>query len=196
LYEGWILAKAFQDLMRGVRASLEEAYLFTELISRRYEVKSDTTLDEFISPFVARAAKKKFPDLLKHVNSKLQKPLEFAAAYQSLQNARNCLEHRHGIVGKPDVESSGTMELSFPHMKLFYERHGEEVELEAGSVVNAEDGEPDVMILMRFDVRLRHFNLGERLALTVGDFNEIAFACYHFGSQLAKGLPKLDGLGS
>jgi hypothetical protein len=33
------------------------------------------------------------------------------------------------------------MELSFPRMKAFYERHGEEVELEAGAIVNADDGE-------------------------------------------------------
>ena len=114
LYESWILAKAFQDLMRGVRASLEQAYLFTELIScPRREVKSDSTLDELIAPFLERANNLKFPALLAEVNSRLQKPLDFAAAYQSMQRARNCLEHRGGIVGKSDVGKSDGMELSF-----------------------------------------------------------------------------------
>jgi hypothetical protein len=143
------------------------------------------------APFLKRAAKKNFPDLLEEVNSRLQKPLEFADAYRSLQNARNCLEHRGGIVGKSDIGIDGNMELSFPRMKLFYHRRGEEIEVEVGATVNAEDGEAEVTLLMRLETRLRRYGLGERLNLTVGDFNEIAFACYHFGSQLATGLPKL-----
>jgi hypothetical protein len=193
MYESWILAKAFQDLMRGVRASLEQAFLFIELVSSPgHKVKSASTLGDFVAPFVQRGARKKFPNLLSDVNSRLQKPLEFAAAYQSLQNARNCLEHRGGVVGTSDIGADGMMELSFPRMKLFYERHGEEVELEAGSAVDAGDGKPDVMILMRLDVRRRHFRLGERLVLSIDDFNEIAFACFQFGSQLAMTLPKLN----
>jgi hypothetical protein len=192
MHESWILAKAFQDLMRGVRASLEQAFLFIEILSgQRHSVKSDSTLDDFMQPFLDRAAKKNFPDLLQAVNAGLQKPLEFAAAYRSLQNARNCLEHRGGIVGKSDVGSDGTMELSFPRMKLFYHRHDEEIEVEVGSTIDAGDGEPEVSILMRLGVRQHHYKLGERLTLSIADFNEIAFACYHFGSQLAAGLPGL-----
>jgi hypothetical protein len=192
LYENWILAKAFQDLMRGARASLEQAYLFTEMIlNPRRQVKSDSTLDDLVAPILKAAADLKFPALLAEVNSRLEKPLDFAAAYRSMQRARNCLEHRGGIVGKADVGKGDAMELSFPRMKAFYERRGEEVEIEAGAAVNAEDGQPEVMIMMRFDVRLRRFNFGERLALTVSDFDEIAFACYYFGTQLATRLPKL-----
>jgi hypothetical protein len=50
--------------------------------------------------------------------------------------------------------------------------------------------EADVAIMMRLDIRRRCFNVGERLVLTVSDFNE-AFACFHFGSQLATRLPAL-----
>jgi hypothetical protein len=193
LYESWILAKAFQDLMRGARASLDQAFLFIELISRPlHRVESGSTVDDLTAPFLEKAAKRNFPDLLADVNSRLQKPLEFAAAYRSLKNARNCLEHRGGIVGKSDVGAGEGMELSFPRIKVFYRRRGEEVEVGEGATVDAGDGEPEVQILMRLDVRLRHYQLGERLALTVADFDEIAFACYYFGSQLAMGLPKLE----
>jgi hypothetical protein len=84
------------------------------------------------------------------------------------------------------------MELSFPRMKFFYYRQGGEIEAEIGQTVDAGDGEPEVSILMRLDVRRRQFQLGERLILTIADFDEIAFACYNFGSQLAMGLPKLE----
>jgi hypothetical protein len=193
LYESWILAKAFQDLMRGVRGSLEQAFLFTELVARpRRQVRSDSTLNDITAPLLKTASDLKFPELLNHVNSQLQTPLDFAAAYKSMQRARNCFEHRGGIVGKSDVGKGNTMELSFPRMKAFYERRGEEVELEAGALVDAEDGQPDVMLMMRLDLRRRRFDLGSRISFTASDFDEIAFACYYFGSQLATRLPKLD----
>jgi hypothetical protein len=192
LHESWILAKVFQDLMRGVRASLEQALVFIDILSRpSHSVRSDSTLDDFVEPFLDGATKRNFPDLLQAVNAGLQKPLEFADAYRSLQKARNCFEHRSGIVGKSDVGPDGTMELRFPRIKLFYYRRGEEIEAEIGKAVDPEDGEPEVSILMRLDVRRRNFLLGQRLSLTIVDFNEIAFACYHFGSQLASTLPTL-----
>jgi hypothetical protein len=195
LYESWILAKAFQDLMRGLRASLEHAHLFIEIVAHPvHRVKSASTLDDFIAPFRARASALRFPALLEEVNSKLQKPLDFAAAYRSMQRARNCFEHRGGVVGKSDVGKRESMELTFPRMKAYYERRDEEIELEAGAIVNAEDGEVDVPIMMRLDIRRRRFNLGERLILTAADFDEIAFACFHFGSQLAASLPSLGNV--
>jgi hypothetical protein len=192
LHESWILAKAFQDLMRGLRASLEQAYLFTELIfNPRRTIRSDSTLNDFVAPFLKEAADLNFPTLLGEINSRLEKPLEFAAAYRSMQRARNCFEHRGGIVGKADVGKSDHMDLSFPRMMAFYQRRGDEVEVVPGEAVNADDGEPSVTLFMRLNLRQRRFALGERLVLTASDFDEIAFACYHFGSQLAASLPKL-----
>jgi hypothetical protein len=103
LYESWILAKAFQDLKRGVRASLEEAYFVIELTSRPIRVSSTSTLADLFVPFRERAGKKKFPDLLKRVNAGLTQPVDFADAFQSMQDARNCLEHRNGVVSRIDT---------------------------------------------------------------------------------------------
>jgi hypothetical protein len=192
LYESWILAKAFQDLMRGARASLDQAFLFIELISRPvHRVGSASTIDDLTAPLLKRAANKNFPNLLEVVNSKLQSPLEFADAYLSMQAARNCLEHREGIVGRSDINQHGIMELRFPRIRLFYERRGEEIEVEGPGRVDSEDGAAEVALLMRLDIRLRRYELGQRLTLTVTDFDEIAFACYHFGSELATRLPAL-----
>src|SRR5258706_2994483 len=104
LHENWLLAKVFQDLMRGVRASLEEAFFFTELIAAgTITAQSSSTLDEILAPFRKKAADLRFPPLLAEVNKRLERPLEFTDAYQSMQAARNCLEHRAGIVAKSDA---------------------------------------------------------------------------------------------
>lgn len=189
LYENWILAKAFQDLMRGARASLETAYVFIQVVGGPHKVASATTLADFIGGFSEKAAKRQFPVLLRYVNSRLSTPLEFAEAYQSMQNARNCLEHRGGIVGKADVDQDGEMQLRFPRIRVFYSRGGEEVEVVPGSVIEPGSGESHATLMMRLDLRERRYKLGERLTLTAADFNEIAFACFQFGSLLASRLP-------
>lgn len=189
LYESWLLAKAFQDLMRGVRASLEEAYFVIELLSQPLRVSSTSTLADFFAHCKEKAGKKRFPDLLQRVNSRLTEPLAFSDAFQSLQDARNCLEHRNGIVGKVDAPDGRSMRLAFPRVKLFYLRNGNEIEVVEGERVDAQDGKSEHEILMRLETRERTIALGERIVLSSRDFNEIAFGCFFFGSQLAQRLP-------
>jgi len=187
-FESWIFSKAFQDLMRGVRGSLEQAYFFQEL-SKTKEVKSDITLDDLLAPFYKRASDLSFPDLLEKVNASLKEPLIFSDAFNSLQKARNCFEHRAGIVGKKDISADGSMKLHFPTLKMFHYRGGQEVELVAGQILDThdadKDGERGVQIFSRLDLRHREFRLGERLSLDLADFNQIAFACHFFAVELA-----------
>jgi hypothetical protein len=186
LHENWILAKAFQELMRGVRSSLEEAYFFVELLSAgQMTAKSNSTLDEILAPFRKKANDMNFPTLLASVNARLDQPLEFTEAYRSMQNARNCLEHRNGFVGRTDARPDGTMELGLPWLKMFILRDGEEVEIYENIQVRA--GEE---ILARIEVRKLRFGLGDRLSISAADFDQIAFACFSFASQLGQRLPK------
>ncbi|MBR0915822.1 hypothetical protein [Bradyrhizobium japonicum] len=186
VHENWLLARCFQDLMRGVLISLREAHLFIELLSTEHiQVKADTTLDNVLEPFRTRARSMKFPDLLASVNKRLDEPLIFADAYQSMQDARNCLEHADGQVGNRDVDDDGVLKLRFPRMKLFVMKDGEEVEIHQNFYV-----ETETEIGFRLDVRERTFRLGERLTISAIDFDDIAFACHQFGTMLAQRLPK------
>lgn len=185
MFANWMLSRAFQDLMRGVRASLEQAYFFLELLAGPRKAKSNTTLEELFEPFKRRAATLSFGDLLEQVNSKLPQPLNFVDAYHSLQKARNCMEHRNGIVGNVDAPAGGVMILNFPRVKNFYLRKEQEIELVAGHIVDAQDGAEEVQIFTRIELRQRRFSKGQRLSLSSTDFNEIAFACNYFVTDLA-----------
>jgi hypothetical protein len=192
MYENWLFSKAFQDLMRGLRGSLEQAYFFLELLGGPTKVRSSITLDAFFAPLKKKAATLSFGDLLARVNTKLREPLNFLEAYESLQKARNCFEHRGGVVGEVDAPAGGVMILKFPRVKLFYLRKGEEIEIEVGHVVDAQEGKEQVEIAMRIDVRERRFSKYHRLALSISDFNEIAFACNYFATDLAS---KISAIG-
>ena len=53
--ENWVLAKAFQELLRAVRHALEIAHVFTSLLGKSYTVRSDTSVVDFLRPFEAKA---------------------------------------------------------------------------------------------------------------------------------------------
>ena len=49
MYQNWLLAKGFQDLARGIRASLEEAALYLTLLSKPpRRIPTSTTLEELL----------------------------------------------------------------------------------------------------------------------------------------------------
>jgi hypothetical protein len=155
LHEHWILAKAFQELLRAVRHSLEEAYVFVSVLNKPHKIKSSMTLEEFLKPFRSRAASMRFPDLLTSVNQKLEPNIVFAEAYQSLQTARNCLEHRNGIISRIETKSHDEFILNIPRIKIFYNRKGEEIEIEKGHTVEPDDDQSHAVIMMKLDVRQR-----------------------------------------
>jgi hypothetical protein len=186
MFENWLFSKAFADLMRGVRASLEDAYVVLQMFPGPHRVLAGSTLEQAFAPFRDSAAKMRFPQLLSGVNEKLATPLLFSEAYESLQKARNCFEHRSGIVGAVDAPAGGVLILQFPRAKVFYFRDGKEVELVAGHQVDAGDGKPEVQTHFKRDIRERRFGIGHRIALTASDFNEIAFACNLLATTLLK----------
>ena len=193
IYENWLLAKGFQDLARGVRELLEEAALYLGLISNPPKrVPSSTTLADLFDSIRGPASRLTFPELLKKVNSGLKSRIEFEQEFLSIQRVRNCLEHRAGIVRKQDLDDGGSvLTLSFPRLKIFYERGGEEIEIAPGERVDDGKGEAEVQLLARNVTRSRSYKLGERVRFASADFSEIAWACSFFGHQLAAGLPEI-----
>ena len=190
MHENWVLARAFQELLRAVREALEEAHVLITLLTRTRRVRSNDTLANFLEPFRKKARNLSFPELLAAINQLLDPKLDFGDAYESLQLARNCLEHRAGVVGNTEAKGGAEFVLRFPRVKIFYLRGNDEIEVVAGERVDAGDGKPEVEVLMRFEVRERSIPVGTRLAFTLNEFNEVAFACNFLGQQLASRLPK------
>jgi predicted KAP-like P-loop ATPase len=190
MHENWILGKAFQELLRSVRHALEEAHVMTALLTREHKIRSNETLANSLRPFQAKAAGLSFPKLLADVNKLLDPKLDFSDSYDSLQVARNCLEHRAGIVSNIETKGGAEFILNVPRVKIFYMRGPDEIELAAGERVDAGDGRPEVEILMRFEARQRSIPIGGRITFSLIEFNEVSFACNFMGQQLATRLPK------
>ena len=197
--ERWVLAKAFQDLARGIRETLEEAHFYLTMFRLPSgQVTTVGRIQEIIAEARAKAARPNFPDLMAQVNESLSGPLNFSAHFLTLQNVRNCLEHRGGIVTQRDADpATGELVLTFPRLSMFYKRGDEEVELRVGEVIDnhAPDapfppGE-EVAVYGKIVDRVRVYRLGERVVITNTDFHEAAMACHFFAGDLVSKLPTL-----
>ena len=104
-----------------------------------------------------------------------------------MQIARNCLEHREGIVGKRDVDETGVFSMSFPRVKCFVVQDGKEVEI----YKNFETTE-EMLLQFRVETRQLVFKLGEHFKIAVADFDDIAFGCAQFGTLLAQQVAKIN----
>jgi hypothetical protein len=192
IYESWLLAKGFQDLARGIRETLEEAVFYLDVVSWGQRRTTLQQIDGDIKRIRKHASGLPFPKLLARVNSGLREPVAFDAAFLSIQRARNCLEHRGGIVSPQDIdEGDAALILRFPRIKFFYIQAGEETELHQNARIEANNGSREVDILGRLELRSKRYEQGERIVLTARDFGEIAMACHFFASDVAQKLPTL-----
>lgn len=184
-YVNWILVRGFLELARGTKASLEEAMLFIEGLKLTGRQMTIEQVNGEVAAIKKRANRRNFEQLLKKVNAGLREPTSFDREFLSLQKVRNILEHRAGIVGAQDVGDAQTLELLLPRLGLFHLVDGEEHEIDA-----QQHFEAGALLYMKRATRKRTFILNERITFTATQFNEIAFSCHLFASDLASKLPE------
>jgi hypothetical protein len=195
-YTHWLLSKGFQDLARGTRQMLEEAYFYNGIVERADELRTWAELQAAEQELREVATKMKFTQLLDEVNKRLTSPLHYERELMSLQQVRNCLEHRDGIVQERDLEpTTRVLRLRLPRLRLFCEDEGRKIELGRDSRV-----EKGTELMMDVVVEEREFKLGERVTFNADEFHNIGFGCWRIADDLAHRLPQLPtkaaGLGS
>jgi hypothetical protein len=195
-YKNWVLGKGFQDLARGIRETLEEAFFYVTMLKREPGLTTWEQVQEDMAQIRKKASDLTFPPLLDKVNASLIEPMAFDAEFRTLQKVRNCLEHRGGRVSDKDVDAAtGAMTLSFPRLKMFYYRGEEEIEVAPGEVIDTHSPDnpfgkgKDVQILIRRATRYRTYAINEPVVITTSDFYEIAMACHLFAGDVAAKLP-------
>jgi len=180
----WLLSKGLHDIARGVRMALETAYAYAHIVELFERPVTGAMFQEARLKFEHDANRKNFPDLLAAVNERLTAPLEFAEEYQALNQARNCLEHRNGVVGQSDAKPNDTLRLALPMLQLVLIT---EDGAEQPVVLNVEL--PGGQVVMRRIQRVREFCIGDQIELTAEDFAEIAQSCNFFATDLVSKLP-------
>lgn len=185
-YRAWLLAKGFQDLVRGLRESLEAAHVWIDWVQRHGLPLAPGGAMAIQTELVEAANRKNFPDLMRAVNLGLSSPLHWEEAFMSMQKVRSCLEHRAGLVHQQrDAGAENpSLRLSIPRLQLTVQDGDREVELVPNLVV-----EHGGHVLAKPAIRIHDFPVGSVVRFSANDFGEIAFACWMMAQELVSKLP-------
>src|SRR5262245_49908125 len=158
------------------------------MVARADQIHTEAELEAVQQELREAASKMQFPELLDEVNKRLATPLHYERELSSVQQARNCLEHRDGIVQERDVDPvARVLHLRLPGMRLFYEENGHQIEVGPGTQV-----EKDIELMSQVVVAEREFKLGERVTFRANEFHDIGFGCWVIASDLVDRLPQLS----
>jgi hypothetical protein len=186
-YTHWLLSKGFQDLARGIRQTLEEAFFYNGIVAQAGALTTLASMQAAEKELRKAATNMQSPALLSAVNKGLTAPLHYEREFSSLGRMRNCLEHREGIVGERDVDpDTQVLRLGLPRLRMFYEDEGRQIELGRGSHV-----EKDTAVMMQVVVTEREFKLGERVTFNASEFHDIGFGFNVIANDLMSKLPKI-----
>ena len=101
----------------------------------------------------------------------------------TINQARNCLVHRNGVVSDQDCNAVDGLEVKWIKLEIFVARGDENRTLTIGSDVHS--GEK---IGVRFAKTTRLFHRGDRVTFTAQEFVEICLAILLFGKDLTQRL--------
>lgn len=106
----------------------------------------------------------------------------------SINKARNCLTHRQGIIGKPDLGTGDTFHLKWMGMDTFVKTpNGEEIPLIPNDSREGIQLENGGTVMLRFMERSRAFSNGERIILKPRELAEMCQLFFHEANLLCNG---------
>ncbi|CAN5139140.1 hypothetical protein BH10PSE9_BH10PSE9_02500 [soil metagenome] len=180
-FESWVIANGFRDLVETFSVFLTGAYAAYDLFE-----KGKTTRDEH-RRVVSRFERLGIEDQMRRLTELLALDGRFLAMFASLNQARNCLAHRQGVVGMADTPASGqpfdlvwrtrTMMLEDGRDVSALLREGEEVLVEGGQKISFVEVE-----------RTKRFRIGEVLRLSRHELSEICFGVTVATEYVTQGL--------
>jgi len=134
------------------------------------------------------------PDKLDHLrrrhsidlDSGLQRHLE------SINNARNCLVHRQGVVTERDLNGGSHMVVEWRKFRALMQSGSNESELKLGEPVGA-----DATLVLRVVDDRKEFGLGETVRFDEQEFADVVSGIYSFAMDLVRKvwLASPDGSG-
>lgn len=185
-----LLQKSFEDLIKGVTLSLCDAYLLIKFRAFLCSEKSLTIekIDSTQKDIYKTAHKKSFPALIKEISDEIGEGLPFSKELLSINQTRNCLVHRKGIVyPEKDINDSERGVLVTRWLRPFlYQNDGEkEVEMIGGGIVTHESP-----AFLKTVSQEKSFQPYEVVTFSYKEVLELAHTCYFFANGLVEGQIK------
>jgi hypothetical protein len=184
----WILQNGFRDVVEGLQEFLEEARVVCAALALGPRSRAPAGWDP---PFRRESqAGQAFHFLgLERKLDKLRADYgvgltdELQRAVLSINQARNCLAHRRGVVGPADFNEMDTFRLRWRalHFILKNNATGAETPLQLDQIVESES-----TLIFRIENADRTFHAGERLTVTTTEFTDHCFTLFAVANELGR----------
>lgn len=185
----WLLKKGFEDLIKGISLSLIEAYFFTSIVSKHKDLKTPQQLHEETERIRKKASKLHLPELFKRIKPFLTSDLSYESQILSLNQVRNCLVHRNGLVTEFDINNQvqNQLQVNFSRMKMTYNVDDTSLEIQKFSPFKA-----GTVFSFGISQEVRVFEIGETVTFNFQEFNHLVTTCFLFGQDLVSKLPTIE----
>ncbi len=126
-----------------------------------------------------------FPAKFKHLRDEFTVETPFEGHFLSLNQARNCLVHRKGIVSNKDINENGKLVIKWRIMELVVTSPDgkEEVVIESPRII-----ESGGSLGYRLRDRERDFEVGQKITLELTELYQNIITLYSFATELVKSI--------
>ncbi len=186
-FRTWLLKKGFEDLAKGIKLALIEAYCFGTIFKRKDEIKDLRSFLTEIEALKKAAIEQSLPGLLTKVRPLLIKNLDYEDQISTINNARNCLMHANGVVTDRHTNDKENSRLVIKGNRFlyFFEKNGERYPMKLGQP--GPENAPLMMSAEKFEL---HFEIGQQIEIDLKDFNDFINTCVFFAFDLKEALGK------
>lgn len=179
----WVIANGFRELAETFSVFLNDVY-YAGLVLEREKI----TVDEH-QKALSKFSRQGVADQLMIASELLAIDVPFCATFETMNQARNCMAHRRGIVGQKDVDETGSFTFKWRALALTLE-DGKDLSLllAAGAPVEIKGGQA---LSIRMVDREKKFALGEQILLSRHELQEFCLAVQIAAEVVMKGLADL-----
>lgn len=188
LFKLWLLINGFEDIHTSIRTTLERLFVFKSVENQAIDNNS-LNVESVEHILKDKANRFKYPELCYAVHTELNDTLTYAKHLESINNARNCLIHRNGIVTKKDCnnENKDKMVIFGTRFKMFFYKNGEEVLAQIGT-----PGPVDAALMLGSEEFTIDFNIGDKMDITLKQFVDILNTCIFYIADVEEKLKQKE----
>jgi hypothetical protein len=179
----WVVANGFRELAETFSVFLQDVY------SAALVLDQDRIQIGVHQKALARFSREGVSEQLGIAAALLQIDAPFAATFQTMNQARNCMAHRRGLVGAQDAKENGSFALRWRALALTSD-DGQDLSLllAGGHPVEIKGGQA---LSLRMVDRELTFALGEQIVLSRHQLQEFCLSVQIAAEVVLKGLADL-----
>ncbi|MER3376207.1 MAG: hypothetical protein RIM83_16325 [Allomuricauda sp.] len=186
-FKKWLIKKGIEDLIKGLKLMLMDACVYGALYSNKDEIKKSDQYNSIVTNEKRAIQKLGIPQLFDRMENFLTGKLLSKDKLLTINQVRNCLTHRNGVVQQMDANNKDKtlFTLRYSGFRILkYTDDGQEIEI--NGPFNTEGTQINIGIIEKS----MSFEIGDSLSFDYQTFNEINLTFSIFSHDLIQKLPR------